>query len=357
MRETGCLGKMLVTFIVAALLVVSNAIAAPSAQMTELEKKLYEGAKKEGEIIWWDTGSLRDSVDFLKAFYARYPGIKVTFYEINAVNTDAKYFMEHKAGRNPADVLHIDGYRKFKNEGLLLSMADIIKDTGYPAAFTNKEFDAIGIEHNVKGVAYNSKLVAKNDVPHSWEDLLHPRWEGKIAMDYQLKLFAYQDDTWGEEKIIAYLHKMRKQNPMFSAGVTKTMTLLGAGEFLVATDSSLGVILKGKEDGLPVAWAPIGPVVSQFNPHVLIRDAPHPNGAKLFLRWLMTAEGLSLVDKVRQKGSPLPGAGTAQSKALEQTGVKLLVAPIEEGDILSVQKRLQEAIGYSKGKLKYQDKK
>ena len=347
MKKISWFGTMLLVVILAALLVVSNAIAAPSTQMTELEKKLYEGAKKEGQIFWWDAQGLQESAQFIKAFHERYPGITVSYYEANAVISDEKYFIERQAGKHPVDVIHIDWYEKYKKEGCLVNMADIVRDTGYSKGLLTKDQDAAGIEHTVKGVAYNTKLISPKDVPRSWEDLLNPKWKGRIAMDYQFEIFTFQADTWGEEKIIAYLKKLKEQNPSFNKGVTQTMTLLGAGEFSLATDASLGVVLGLQEKGIPIAFAPIGPLVGKFAPHVIVRDAPHPNSAKLFMRWLMSAEGRTLMDKVRKKGNPLPGSGTAQSKAVEQLGVQLIIAPVGL-EIQGVQERFRKAVGYIK---------
>jgi iron(III) transport system substrate-binding protein len=326
---------------------VSNVIAAPSTQMTALEKKLYEAAKKEGKVIWWDAQSLKESAQFIKAFSARYPDIEVSYYEANSVQSDEKYFLERQAGKNPVDVIHIDWYQKYKKAGWLIGMGDLVKDTGFSPELLTKDFDAVGIEHSVKGVAYNTKLVSENDVPRSMDALLNPKWKGKIAMEYQMEIFTLQANTWGDEKIMAYLKKLKEQNPIFSKGVTQTMTLLGAGEYYFGTDGSLGVVLGLQEKGVPINFAPISPVIDKFNPIVLVKDAPHPNAARLFVRWLMTDEGRMLMDTVRKKGNPLPGTGTSQSKAIEKLGVKLLVSTIGE-EFEGTQERYRKAIGYIK---------
>jgi iron(III) transport system substrate-binding protein len=326
---------------------LSNAIAAPSTQMTALEKKLYEAAKKEGKVIWWDAQSLKESAQFIKAFSARYPGVEVSYYEANAVQSDEKYFLERQAGRNPVDIIHVDWYQKYKQEGCTTNMSDLAKDSGFYSELLTKDFDAAGIEHSVKGVAYNTKLVPESDVPRSMDALLNPKWKGKIAMEYQLELFLFQADKWGDEKIIAYLKKLKEQNPIFSKGVTQTMTLLGAGEYYFATDGSLGVVLGLQQKGVPINFAPISPVIDKFAPHVLVKDAPHPNAARLFMHWLMSEEGRMMMDKVRMKGNPLPGTGTLQSKAIEKLGVKILVAPVGL-DIKDDQERYRKVIGYSK---------
>jgi len=353
MKKLFCLTVSVLVAAMTIMVLAGSAAAKEPAQMTPLEKRLYEGAKKEGKVVWWDSQSLKDQVKFTKAFNARYPGIELVFYETNADDSDVKYFMEHKAGRNTADVLHAGWYLKYRQDGLLTSLKDIIEDTGYPKEYHTGTYDAVGLAFTVKVAAYNTKLVSTKDVPKSWDDLLDPKWKGKIVVNPDMEIFVYQKWTWGEDKIIAYLKKLKEQNPMFMSGVTKTTTLLGAGEFPIATGSSLGVVLKcQQENKLPVAAAPIAPAVCQFSPNIIVKDAPHPNAAKLLMRWLMTREGIALMDKIRKKGNPLPGYDTAQSNALEQMGMKVLVVPAWEEDIQGITDRYAKAIGYSKDKLR-----
>jgi iron(III) transport system substrate-binding protein len=348
MKKWPIFKKMSFVMVLACIFTVSSSIARAETQMTPLEKNLYEAAKKEGKLIYWDSQSLKDTAKFTKAFNARYPGIEIVYYEANAVDSDQKYFMERKAGKHLVDVTHIDWYLKYRKEAYLADLTDIVKDTNFPLSCVSPNFDAAGLHHTVKAVAYNTNLVSEKDVPRSWEDLLNPKWKGKIAVNSELEIFCFQTPTWGEENIVPFLKKLGGQNPIFTKGVTKSMTLLGAGEYPIATDASLGVVIGLQKKGLPIAIAPISPLVSKFAPHVLVNDAPHPNAGKLYLRWLMSPEGQIMTDEVRLKGNPIPGSGTIQAKAIEKLGVKLLVAPAWEEDIKGIQKRYRKAIGFTK---------
>lgn len=348
MKKWICSKAMCVAVLFACILVADNALGQTSTQMTGLEKKLYEAAKKEGKLLYWDSLSLKEAAQFIKAFNNRFPGIEVSYWEGNATQVDQKYFTEHQAGRNPVDVMQIELFDNYKKGGHLTDISDIVKDSGFPKECATKDFDAVAIEHTIRGVAYNSKLVSSKEVPRSWDDFLNPRWKGKIALETNMSVFITYTKTWGEENIIAYLKKLGQQNPIFNEGVTHTMTLLGAGEFPLGVNMLLSRTLYMQSQGQPVAWAPLSPIIDKFSPYVILRDAPHPNAAKLYMRWLMSAEGQSMVDKIRQKGNPMPGTGTSQSKALEQLGVKVLVVPLWEIDFDALQDRYRKAVGFSK---------
>jgi len=348
MKRWSYRGVFCSVILLAGVMISSHAFAETSAQMTVLEKKLYEAAKKEGKLTHWDSDSLKNISQFIKAFTSRYPGIEVSYWEGNTSQSDEKYFSERQAGRKSVDVVQVGQYQKFKSEGCLANVSDIVKDTAFPKDLHTKDFDAVAIEHTVKGVSYNTKLISPKDVPRSWEALLDPKWKGKIAVEVNLDVFVYLTRSWGQDKVIAYLKKLKEQNPIFNKGVSNTMILLGAGEFPLAVDMSVSITLDQQAKGNPIGFAPISPIVDKFAPFALLQDAPHPNAGKLFLRWLMSPEGQLLLDKVRHKGNPLPGSGTAQSKTLEPLGIKVLVVPAWEVDAKGLQEIYQQAIGYTK---------
>jgi len=139
--------------ILAGILVVSiNATAQTPTEATTLEKKLYQAAKIEGKLDYWDSLSLKEAGLFIKAFNNRYPGIEVSFWEGNSAQCDDKYFAESQAGRKPVDVMQINWYRKYKEEGRLTELSDIVKDAGFPKEFCTKDFDAVAIEHTLPRV-------------------------------------------------------------------------------------------------------------------------------------------------------------------------------------------------------------
>lgn len=346
--ETACL-----VIILTGVLVVSiNAIAQTPTQMTALERKLYQAALKEGELEWWDSYSMKNATALIKAFNNKYPSIKVDYFEVTSDVREEKYLAEYSAGRKTLDVTGIDLFDRFKEKNLLLDLSAIVKDTNFPVKFCTKDFLAASTEHSLNGVAYNTKLVSPKDMPRSWEDLLDPKWKGRrISVENRLKTFIYIYPIWGQERTVKYLEKLREQNPIFTKGATQTTSLLITGEFAIAIGVHLNKILEMRELGAPVDWVPINPTLDKLTPSVIMREAPHPNAAQLFLRWFMTPEGQLFIDKIQYKGNPLPGANTKQSKALEKMGLDVFtVATWEVEAIKGLEELYGEAIGFKKPK-------
>ncbi len=300
---------------------------AQASKLTPLEEKLYQAALKEKELVWWDQHSLKEAGEVIKEFNKKYPGIKITYFEGTTDVTLEKFFAEYKAGRASVDLLTAGSHLPFKKENLLTDLSDIIKDVNYPLTFCTKDLSGTTVDFGVYGVAYNTGIVSPQNVPKSWEDLLDPKWNGKINIEPRLKVFIFGTEHWGEKWIVDYLKKLRNQKPTFSKGVTQTMTLLTAGEFPIAVSIYLHRVNIMQGQGAPVAWAPINPAITGgTSPSLIPKTASHPNAAKLFLRWEISTEGQVFADKIRFKGNPMPGSGTSQSRIMEKLGIKIFSA-------------------------------
>lgn len=350
MKKRTYFGTVYLVIILTGLLVVSsNVTAQTTAQMTPLEKKLYEAGLKEGRFEWWDSLSLKEASAFIKEFSNKYPGIKVEFAEYIGSTREEKYLAEYSAGRKTMDLTSLDRYNLFREKNLLLELADIVKDVNYPSQFCAKDFTGVSVEHVILATSYNTKLVSPKDVPKSYGDLLDPKWKGKkISVNTEMKLFYYLSAIWGQDKTINYMKKLGQQDLIFTKGSSATMTLLGTGEFPIAMSVNLHGTLRDKGKGAPVDFVPLDPAIDKLSPWVIMREAPHPNAAKLFLRWCVSPEGQQVVDKVRNKGNPLPGFKTTQSKAIEKMGLKVTALAgweVEAGDLLDLEILYSDALG------------
>lgn len=82
---------------------------------------------------------------------------------------------------------------------------------------------------------YNTKLVAKSDLPRHYTDLLNPKWKGKLGANRNNFMFlAALLHLYGKEKGEDFLRKLAQQNPPIRHGGTLTATLVRAGELPIA---------------------------------------------------------------------------------------------------------------------------
>ncbi len=348
MKERSFL-RILSLVIMVVIFVSSDQLFAQTAK-TAFEQKLYQAALKEGELNWWDQYNLKEIAVFMDAFNKRYPGIKINYFEGTTDVLAEKYFAEYKAGRANVDATTAGSHLPFKKENLLTDLSEIIKDAKFPSEACTKELTGAYLDVGVYGVAYNTNLVSQKDIPRSWEDLLNPKWDGKLNVESRFKAFIFGTEYWGEKWTVDYLKKLRQQKPTFSRGITNTLTLLGAGEFSIAVNMYLHMVLVMQERGAPVDFAPISPAITGgSSPIIVPKTAPHPNAGRLLVRWLISSEGQTLTDKIFKKGNPMPGTGTIQSKVVERLGIKIFDATDWAWQNQSrLEKLYSEAIGFKK---------
>jgi iron(III) transport system substrate-binding protein len=146
----------------------------------------------------------------------------------------------------------------------------------------------IAIFIDTKGIIVNTNLVSAGEAPKSWMDLTDPKWKGKILSDDmrvtgsgQVMFFATYD-LYGRE----YHDKLAKQALTFGRDLKQDALRLARGEYAIYIPVAMADVAGMK--GLPVR----GVIPSEGVGYValeasVIKGAPHPNAARLFLNFLI----------------------------------------------------------------------
>jgi iron(III) transport system substrate-binding protein len=286
---------------------------------------LLEAAKREGKLIWWTSGSATDSRALIKKFNERYPFIQVETWTASGEDASEKIWAEHNANRHAWDVslgadiqLH---YAEWVKRGIVDKLpADGLKSMPARAKDPNGFWAQMG--GNVTVPAYNTNLVTAKDAPKSWDDLLQPKWKGKLGLHIDPRMWQVlaQPEGWGKEKVLSFVTKLAQNKPQLIRSNTQNVALLLAGEFPIAVNVFLYRVLQYKSKGAPVEWSRVNPVVISGSAFIKSKKGPHPNAGYLWLDWIFSPEGVKSVDELTFKGSPFPGSGTSQSEAIKGLG-------------------------------------
>jgi iron(III) transport system substrate-binding protein len=334
----------------------SSATVASTSATSAVDQKLYAAAKQEGRVAWWATINSGNDLDaYKKAFSEKYPGINVDYYEASEDVVAQRVIQEHQAGKNNVDVFVGTAYNPLKQAGVLADLSGLVEPPVWPADLFNPPKDDAYYAYTVTTWAYNTNNVKASEAPKNYQDLLASRWKGKIALEAKMDVFvfgtdlpAYQGKVQGmrpEAQWVDYLKQLKGQNPHIEKGNTVVMTKLIAGEYDVAI-VYLHQLMPRQQEGAPIEEAPFDRAYSLPSSAYVAKDAPHPNAARLLLRWWIGSGGQTVADKIRPSGNPAAGANTLTSRYLEQKGAKVSIAGFELQDSLpQLAKEYQQAIG------------
>src|SRR5256885_11906 len=113
---------------------------------------------------------------------------------------------------------------------------------------------------NAVTMAYNSRMLKPDDVPNSYQELLQPKWRGKMGfvLSHTEWYFAMLQ-SMGEEKGRQYMEALSKQNIHSRIGSSLMNQLMMAGEFplLIFQYPTGGEEIK--KTGAPVDCVPLDP--------------------------------------------------------------------------------------------------
>jgi iron(III) transport system substrate-binding protein len=263
---------------------------------------LIEAARKEGRVLWYTTLIVNQVVIPLKtAFEKKYSGVTLDYARNDEGPTAIRLLNEAKAGKVQADVF--DGLTvnvPLKREGLLARI-EIPNAADYPAEMK----DADGAWHAlllfVFGPGYNTSLVSKAETPKSYQDLLDPKWKGKMAWNPNSSAGAIGFVgnillSMGPDKGMEYLRALSKQNIVnVEASSRAILDQVIAGEYPMGLMMFNNHTVISARKGAPSDWSPLEPVPVAFDSLGIMKDAPHPNAARLLVEFLLSEEGQTVL--------------------------------------------------------------
>jgi ABC-type Fe3+ transport system substrate-binding protein len=267
------------------------------------EQKLIEGARKEGQVVIYgaliQNQAMRPIAD---GFAKKYPFVKITTWRADSEDIVQKAAAEVRASNVVADVIEGTG------AGEQAVAAGIVQPyfspavTAFPEIYRNPAGLWAPTRLSYYGIAYNTKLVPADAVPKTYEDLLDPRWRGKIAWrigsSTGTALFLTNLRlAWGEEKARAYFEKLREQKIVnFGAGSARTLVdRVIAGEYAIALNIFAHHPLISKAKGAPVDSRLLAPVASTAATMSIVKGLRHPYAAMLLADYILSKEGQGIL--------------------------------------------------------------
>ena len=283
-------------------LLASSVIGAALPASAQERAAIIEGAKKEGAFALATSVSAAGFPKFMDAFKSKYPFLDVSsgYYSAPTGRVLARVSAEMSAGNLSFDALHVANlapYVSMARNGQLL-------DYKSPelAAYPDDSHDGgLWSTARVVGVimAYNKNVLAPEKAPKAWVDMLKPEFKGKKLVIQDSAAGTAFNQMYMLEKLLGadFMKKWGAQQPVIVSTSAQLIDLLVRGEALVGATVDhfrafepdavkAGIVGVYPEEGMPLAIAPIA----------ILKGAPHPNAARLYVDFILSKEGNSMLN-------------------------------------------------------------
>jgi iron(III) transport system substrate-binding protein len=287
----------------------------PSA---DREQMLIEGARKEGKAVLYTSNSQIEGL--MTDFQKKYPFIKVD--AIRGQNTEIQQRLreEFRANTVQADVVESSG----EGMGQMVPL-DVFQEYFSPdlAAYDDSSITR-GPGGNVlvladrevyPGLAWNTNLISSAEAPKTFDDLLDPKWKGKmgvVSSSTGTNWIGLLINVKGED----YVKKMAQQQVKVQNITAAALTdLVVSGEVPMSPLIGYANVLQVQAKGAPVKWFALEPVITTIGSSALVKKAPHPSAALLLLDYIHSKEGQTAARDGQQISSPrtdVPTSGLPQ---------------------------------------------
>lgn len=323
--------------------VASSAPSSPASvpkEQTALEK-MVERAREEGKVVYWSSSPQQDGTmqALEKAFNARFGlDIKIEHVKLDSSTSTSRTIAETSAGRVPGDIF-------FSSAAQLLQVvqAGTVEKTDWTGIFGGKlpgiEKRANTLIPDIRGygvllhdttycLAYNTKLVRKEEVPTRWEGLADPKWKGRSTIDarsFPFPLLVSQPG-WSQEKVEQLVREVLKNDPLIVPA--------NRGDEVARGEVSLQIVWVRIARQLKAQGAPVDCVFMEPTPVIPVylgvtKTAAHPNASRLFLAWLVT-EGLPILDEREFLGGQVTDPATAVGRSVKEAGTQIAIEKSSE---------------------------
>jgi iron(III) transport system substrate-binding protein len=317
------------TLLVAALGLVAGAGALAQDLATyegaDRMDRLVAAARKEGSLTLYTTIAEKDLPILVKPFETKY-GIKVNVWRAGTDKVLQRAVVENAAKRYDMDVVHMGSpeLEALSREKVLRPVRSPTYRHLLPGSVPPHQQWAATLL-SVWVAAYNTNLVRKEDLPKTYQDLLDPKWKGKLGVEAKNQdwFSTVVAINGGGEKGLQFFRDLVARNGISPRkGHTLLTNMVVSGEVPMALSVYNYMPEQAKKKGAPIDWFALEPAVARSNAVGVAAHAPHPAAAVLFHEYMLTdaqhlMPQIDYVPTNTQVPSPLKGVKIIQTNPIE----------------------------------------
>lgn len=263
----------------------------------ERQKRLEDGAKKEGKLNFIHTWRGALARNHLRLFEKRYPFLNIEMVDIGSQDAAERLVAEETVGRHLTDVVSL----------AVADMNEILaKDLSahYPTPAANLIYDRyksfldpqnrwLPFYWTEHGISYNPTMIAAADAPKDWMDLCKPVFKGQVSFDpFEVRFLAGLWNVMGEQKLGEWLKCIGENKPIIQRGHTQRLNLMIAGDHAAQGDNYMYFGVQQKLKNPSIAFAPVwsATMPATIGAMIINANTPHPYASALLVDWVLSEE-------------------------------------------------------------------
>jgi iron(III) transport system substrate-binding protein len=260
-------------------------------------QKLVAAAQKEGKLTLYTSIAEKDLPPLLAPFEKKY-NIKVRVWRAGSDKVLQRALTETVGKRYEVDAVHTGSTEMealYREKVFQPVNSPYFKDLIPGVLSQHKEWAPTLLSVLVQ--AYNTNLIKKEDLPKTYQDLLDPKWKGKLGIEAKNhEWYAGVVMDMGEQKGVKLFSDIVNRNGM---SIRKGHSLLN--NMVIAGDVPLAMTVynympeSSKRKGAPIDWFVLEPAIARANGIGIARNAQNPNAAMLFYDYMLSPEAQKLL--------------------------------------------------------------
>lgn len=308
-------------------------------------ERTVEAARKEGRVVVSIPTSAELRKEFETGFKKAFPGIELELNVARGSSNINKIAEEQNAGVQTIDV-HMGGTTSiitgllapnFLGPVLPSMLLPEVKDPkhwwgGHLWADNGKKFVYSFAAYMTETIWFNTTLVKPEELA-SWDSLLDPKWKGKIAI-LDPRSPGSGESNWAfllKIKGEQFLAKLAAQEMLVGRNLRQLGEAVARGKSAISIGVSYYTYMPFIKAGLPVKSVSNikeGYYAGSGSGNLAVmKNQPHPNAAKVFVNWLLSREGQTVVTKALGQPTRRFDVDTKWTKEVGHPAAKEVLTP------------------------------
>lgn len=270
-----------------------------AANLPDAVKRLVPLAQKEGKVVVFGTTMNPRKVAIINKSFNAFYGTTIKVVQLGGRHTRKRVEVA-RALKNKVptglDLFWTSSPGALVHDGSLTKF-DWVKEFGLAANLRQGGYGIKTHDSYLTMVTINTNLVKPADEPTTFDELLDPKWKGKIAAPRSPSPWVNFSFAYGEEKAASFLKQLiSKQELKLLPRYPDVRSRVIGGEFAVGIGTEAWTEIR---KGAPVKHPKMKDMILSARAAYIVSDSKHPNAAKLWGYWVVSAAGQKAIHKVR----------------------------------------------------------